>query len=93
MSDENEYLLLETGYPKPPYRILMLDLDDIVMSLKIHFTVSFNKAEIDQFNDGLKSCGILDVIEKHQDLMKHFFTIDINARLTARMSKIIHCTF
>lgn len=90
-SEENKALLLETGYWKAAYR--MTDKEDITVSLNIHFSFAFNKAEMDQFREGLQTCDVLDALKKHKEVLKHFFIFDKSSTLTARKLHIIQsCT-
>lgn len=69
----HELLILETGYRKPLSMLTMSDQQDLVKMLKAHILFRV-KPELDQFRNGLKTCGILEAVESHLELMSPLFT-------------------
>ena len=70
-SDEaNASLLLETGFRKPLCLLTMSDREIISSTMRLYYTLVKVKAETDQFMDGLKTLGVLQMVKKFPDLMK-----------------------
>ena len=64
--DTNFSTLLDHGFTKPSTSI---SLDDKMEIVQLHNVILWSKAELDQFAEGLDSCGILMAIM----LYKEFF--------------------
>ena len=74
--------LLDCGFVKPATSVKMEDRVDIVHAIALHHVILRSKAEMDQFTEGLQTCGVLDVLRQYSTLTRDFFTIDGNSKLT-----------
>ena len=68
--------MIDCGFVKPFSSVNLEDRADIVQSISLHHVILRSKAEMDQFTDGLRSCGVLDEIKQNSNLTRSFFTID-----------------
>ena len=68
--DEAAELLLSTGFQKPLRSLAMEDKE--CLRLVLHCLLKV-KAEMDQFAEGLKSLGVLDMMKHHPDLFSSLF--------------------
>ncbi len=66
-------LLLETGFHKPLLSLTVADKPSICTTLKYYHAFVKVKAELDQFVEGLKALGVLELTRKHPDLMRPLF--------------------
>lgn len=67
-----ESLILETGYRKPLSQLTMDDKPAIRQTLRAHVILKV-KAELDQFCEGLQTCGVLSAVMEHPSLMAPCF--------------------
>lgn len=70
--------MIDCGFVEPFSSVKMQDRVDIVQSISLHYVILRSKAEMDQFADGLRSCGVLDEMQQNSSLTRSFFTIDGN---------------
>lgn len=77
-------MILETGYKKPLASLVLSDKPAIISVLKSHMLMKV-KAELDQFCEGLGTCGILSFIRLHPSVMSSCF-IHTPVDLTAGVS-------
>ena len=70
--------LLETGYRKP---LLLADKGSIARILKSSVVLRVS-AELDQFAEGLKVCGVLEKVREYPGLMAPYFTVDAALAVT-----------
>ncbi len=66
-------MLQSCGFCKPTTKLSLNDRPSIVQTITLHFVLLQSKAEIDQYVEGLKSLGVLDVIREHPGLLQSFF--------------------
>ncbi len=66
-------LLQECGYIKPVSVLRLTDKVNVVQAITLHYCILHCKAEIDQFCEGLESCGVLQVIRKNPNIARDFF--------------------
>ena len=78
----NFSILLDCGFVKPATSVKMEDRVDIVHAITLHYAILRSKAEMDQFAEGLQSCGVLNALRQNSTLTKSFFTIGGNSKLT-----------
>ena len=65
--DDMATLLLETGFRKPLQLLVVNDKQDIAKIIRANVILKV-KPELDQFCDGLRTCGVLDAISRHPAL-------------------------
>ena len=65
--DTNFSTLLDRGVTKPSTSISLDDKMEIVQAVALHYVILWSKAELDQFAEGLASCGILMAIMLHKE--------------------------
>lgn len=82
--------LYSTGFSKPVNTIKVSDKALICSTLKCHFMLKGVLAEMNEFSEGLKSLGVLDLIKQYPDLMRVFF-VDEERPLTA-CTVLVHCS-
>lgn len=70
--EEEATLLYETGFKRAVSSLSLGDKADLISVFKLHLLVRV-KGETDQFLDGLRTCGVLDAIRDHPQLMSHYF--------------------
>ena len=69
----------ETGFRKPLDSLQLEDVGDVSEMLIAHSVLRV-KAELDQFTDGLRCCGVLGAMREHSSLMSSLFTpVDLTA--------------
>ena len=66
--------LLETGFRKPMSSLRMEDKVAIKKTVLANMILKV-KPELDQFGDGLRTCGILDAVRRHPGLMAQLFLL------------------
>lgn len=71
--NDNQSLLLETGFRKPLSLLVCEDKASIRTIILDYHTLVKVKPELDQFADGLQTVGILDEMKKHPVLMASMF--------------------
>ena len=76
------------GVNKPTSAISKDDKSTIQRMLGAHALVYSAKAELDQFSEGLKTHGVLQVLSSYQSVMEPFFTHGNQEVLTA--GKLTH---
>ena len=67
-----ESIILETGFRKPLSLLVLEDKSRIQEVIKAHVILRV-KAELDQFCQGLVTCGIHDAMQNHPTLMAPCF--------------------
>ena len=55
----------EFGFGIPSCKVTLADREDVVRSLSLHNLIYANKAEIDQLKEGLRTLGVLSLLEKY----------------------------
>lgn len=78
---EGTDILAHVGYTTPLFRITQKR--KICQSIHEYYCVNRIKQELDQFKEGLKSYGLLDAVQKHQELFKQLFHANSKSYLTA----------
>ena len=71
--DEAMDLVMATGYPKPLQILGIEDIREIVQMLLRYRLCVKVKAEMDQFTDGLKALGFLDMLREQPPLWEGYF--------------------
>lgn len=66
-------MILETGFRKGLPLLVIADKESLKSALRDHHTLTKIKPEVDQFMDGLKEVGVLDMIRKYPVLMSKLF--------------------
>ena len=79
----NFNLLLDCGFVKPTTLVKLEDKVEIIQAIALNYAILRSKAELDQFCEGLQSCGVLDAIRKYPQLTRDFFTINGRPQLTS----------
>ena len=74
-------LLPQVGYTIPLVHVSQKR--SICKSIHEYYCVNRIKQELDQFKEGLKSYGLLEAVQKHQELFKPLFQADSRSVLTA----------
>lgn len=69
---DHELILLETGYRKSVQSLTLSDRPRLVKNLKLYALVR-SKAELDQFCEGLRECGVLEAVRQHPAVMEPYF--------------------
>ena len=67
-------LVTETGYRKPLTQITPADKEELCQVLKDYYVLIKILPEINQFGDGLNVLGMLEMMRKHPQLLKVYFT-------------------
>ena len=68
-----ESLMLDTGFRKPLSSLAISDKEEIISILTANVLLKV-KPELDQFIEGLDTCGVLGAMRKSPQLMKVFLT-------------------
>ena len=74
--DESAELLLSTEFRKPLCRLAIEDKECLRLVLLDYHCLLKVKAEMDQFVEGLKSLGVLEMVKCHPDLFAPLFVED-----------------
>ena len=69
-NEEFSSLILETGLCKPLPMLKLEDKEVLCTTLCHYFTMLRGQCELDQFIVGLMTCGVLQMVCKHPELMK-----------------------
>ena len=83
--DESAELLLSTGFRKPICRLAIEDKECLRSVLLDYHCLLKVKAKMDQFAEGLKSLGVLEMVKCHPDLFAPLFIDDGSPPLTPGM--------
>ena len=76
-------VLCDCGFSRPSVLVKEQDKVDIVQALALHSVLLRSKAEIDQFCEGLESCGVLCAIRKNPNLARRFFCVEGRGKPTS----------
>lgn len=79
--EENQLLLLETGYRKPLCKRTCDDKVALKTAIRDYHTLVKIKPEIDQFADGLKVLNVLEHMKKYPSVMAPLFVDEGDAYL------------
>ena len=79
------------GVNKPTSTISKDDKSTILNMLGAHAVIFSAKAELDQFSEGLKTHGVLQVLSLYQSVLEPFFTHGHQEPLTA--GKLPYCMY
>ena len=71
--DETMDLVLATGFPKPLQMLRVGDVQEVIQMLLQYHLFAKVKAEMDQFTDGLKALGFLDLLRQNPPLWEEYF--------------------
>lgn len=71
--DEGIEMLSATGFRKPLCSLQISDRPSILSALTSYHLMAKVKSEMDQFKEGLKVLGFLDMLHKNTDTWKPFF--------------------
>ena len=85
--EENQLLLLETGYRKPLCTLTCDDKAAIKTAIRDYHTLVKIKPEIDQFADGLKVLNVLEHMKKYPSMMAPLFVDEGDAYLSVNKGK------
>ncbi|XP_019859560.1 PREDICTED: uncharacterized protein LOC109587781 [Amphimedon queenslandica] len=66
-------ILFSTGFSKPICNVTIADKEEITRVVALHHTLLQCLAELDQLKKGLRSLGVLSIIEENKNIMKPFF--------------------
>lgn len=72
--------MMEIGFLKQSPKVS--EKEQLLKTLKLHFTVYKSLPELEQMKQGLSVLGVQDAMKKHKDLFKPLFTA-CNSVLTA----------
>ena len=78
---------LDAGYSKPISAITLDGKQELMDTLKLHYTLYRNKAVLDQLKSRPDAPGVLNVMMKHPQICEPFFVSGLQAPLTAGKSK------
>lgn len=78
-------VLSDSGFSRPSVLVKESDKIDIIQALALHDVILRSKAELDQFCEGLESCGVLCAIRQNADLSRKYFCVDCREKLTSGM--------
>lgn len=76
-------LLIECGFSKLSCRLELRDRVNIVQTVSLHKVILASMAELLQLKDGLRSLGVIELIEKYPDLLYSFYCVDFKEQLTS----------
>lgn len=65
---EYSAIFAESGYTKALALVAMEDKVTMVQTVTLHYVLLRNKAELDQFCDGLSALGVLSMIRRESAL-------------------------
>ena len=80
---DNSALFIESGITSALALVKTEDKDSIVKTVALHHVLLKTKAEIDQFCDGLKALGVLELLQKNPLLFQQYFCLDGAHHMTA----------
>ena len=69
----NFNLLLDCGYVKPTTLVKLEDKVEIIQAIPL---IMLYFTELNQFCEGLQSCGVLGAIRKYPQLIRDFFNMN-----------------
>lgn len=78
-SFESDYQF-DAGYTKPI--VTTADKEDFTRCIALHYAILVSLSELNQYIDGLKTCGMLDLIKEDPDNFRCLFEVH-HAKLTA----------
>ena len=81
--DEAAELILSTGFRKPLCSLALEDKASLKSILLDYHCMLKVKAEMDQFAEGLKTLGVLDMVKNYPDLFSSLFVDDGSPPLTS----------
>lgn len=73
----------ECGFSAPSSALTVGEKEDIMKSLSLHYLIYANRAEIDQLMDGLKTLGVLQLMQQHPSLFKPLLLSSAKPSLTS----------
>jgi len=74
--DEATELLLASGFRKPISSLIVQDKEKLRSSLIDYHCMLKVKAALDQFCEGLKCVGVMEIMVKHPNMFKTMFVAD-----------------
>ncbi len=74
LTDDDFDFQYEIGVAKPICSLNLTHRDHIVQSSALHYSVLVVKAELDQLASGLRTLGILDLVQANPKLLRPLFT-------------------
>ena len=78
----------EAGYNKPVIRLN--DKEEIIRKICRHFIISKQLEEIQQFESGLSSFGVLDALRQHKDDALKQLTYDLKSLTAEKIRDLYH---
>ena len=75
--------LSDCGIVKAPTSVTLADKAGIVQAIALHHVIYRSRTELDQFAEGMYSCGVLQAIRSYPRLTRNFFTIEGHPKLTS----------
>lgn len=85
-------LRFKAGYAKPI--VTMEDKDDLIRCISLHYLLLSGLVELEQFIEGLKLSGLLDLIRQHPKKARHLFMPSSENRVTAeKLDALFDCIF
>ena len=78
---EQTDILAQVGYTTPI--VHATQKKRICQSIHEYYCMIRIKQELDQFKEGLKSCGLLEVLQMHKEIFRALFCTDLRSCLTA----------
>ena len=70
--EEFSSILADTGFKRPLTCLTLADVAEIESTLKVYLLLRV-KPELDQLIDGLDTCGVLEGVHHHPEVMAPFF--------------------
>ena len=80
--EDNAAIVCDTGFCKPLQSLTLDDRSNLCDVLRNYYTLIKVLPEINQFCDGLDAIGVLSIIKKYPEIMKHFFVYDTENEVT-----------
>lgn len=85
-------LRFKAGYTKPI--VTIEDKDDLIRCISLHYLLLSGLVELEQFIDGLKLNGVLDLLRKHPKKARHLFMQSCENQVTSeKLDELFNCVF
>ena len=83
LTDDEYDFQYDIGVAKPMSALQFTDHDTIVQSSALHYSVLCVKAELDQLTSGLRTLGVLDLVQANPKMLTPLFVYTESPPLTA----------
>ena len=76
-------IISSSGYSRPIPCITMENKEELLTTIKCHYTLYLSKAVTDQFKAGMCVAGVVEAFYQYPHLLEGYFVVDKATPLTA----------